>query len=299
MELCLGIDVGGTFTDAVLTDGAKVSRAKSPTVTADLGQSVLDATTLLAERAGFALPELLPRIGRFGLGTTAVTNVLTARTGVRVGLVTTAGFEDSLPLAKGRRVSDGIWSVYPEAILPRRSHCGRAGADRPGRPRARRPGPGERGRRRSPARRGTPGRVTGCVVSLVLPQSGSRIPGGGGDPRRLSFHPGCVRCRSPAHHPRVREDRLCGPQRLRRGRGARHRSAVPNAGRARTDRPGPPGAFVRRGDDGEPRPGMPPFSWPGRVRRPGWPPPSRSPRRPRSRTWSRVTWGARRLTLPS
>ena len=44
---------------------------------------------------------------------------------------------------------------------------------------------------------------------------------------------------------------------------------------------------------------MPPFSWPGRVRRPVWPPPSRSPRRPRSRTWSRVTWGARRLTLPS
>ena len=119
MELCLGIDVGGTFTDAVLTDGAKVSRAKSPTVSADLGLSVLNAITLLAERAGFTLPELLPRIGRFGLGTTAVTNVLTARTGVRVGLVTTAGFEDSLPLAKGRRVSDGIWSVYPEAILPR------------------------------------------------------------------------------------------------------------------------------------------------------------------------------------
>jgi N-methylhydantoinase A/oxoprolinase/acetone carboxylase beta subunit/N-methylhydantoinase B/oxoprolinase/acetone carboxylase alpha subunit len=119
MALCLGIDVGGTFTDAVLTDGAEVSRAKSPTVTADLGQSVLNATALLAERAGFTLAELLPRIGRFGLGTTAVTNVLTARTGVRVGLVTTAGFEDSLPLAKGRRVSDGIWSVYPEAILPR------------------------------------------------------------------------------------------------------------------------------------------------------------------------------------
>jgi N-methylhydantoinase A len=53
MALCLGIDVGGTFTDAVLTDGSKVWRAKSPTVAADLGQSVLDATTLLAQRAGF------------------------------------------------------------------------------------------------------------------------------------------------------------------------------------------------------------------------------------------------------
>ena len=39
--------------------------------------------------------------------------------GVRVGLITTAGFEDSLPTAKGRRVNDGVWSVYPEPIVPR------------------------------------------------------------------------------------------------------------------------------------------------------------------------------------
>ena len=263
MELCLGIDVGGTFTDAVLTDGAKVSRAKSPTVSADLGLSVLNAITLLAERAGFTLPELLPRIGRFGLGTTAVTNVLTARTGVRVGLVTTAGFEDSLPLAKGRRVSDGIWSVYPEAILPRDRIMGvPERIDRDGHVLVALD-PDDRGRRRPPAHRGTPGRVAGGVVSVVLPESGSRIPGGGGDPWRLSVHPGGLRRRSPADHSRVREDGLCRPQRLCRCRGARHRAAVPNAGRARTDGPGPPRAFVRRGDDGERGPACP--HSPGRV----------------------------------
>jgi N-methylhydantoinase A len=115
----LGIDVGGTFTDAVLTEGASVWRAKTSTVTQDLGRSVLNAVDLVAQRAGLTVAELLPGVRRFGLGTTAVTNVLTARTGVRVGLVTTAGFEDALPLAKGRRITDGVWSVYPEPIVPR------------------------------------------------------------------------------------------------------------------------------------------------------------------------------------
>ena len=36
---------------------------------------------------------MLQRVTRFGLGTTAVTNAITARRGVRVGLMTTRGFE--------------------------------------------------------------------------------------------------------------------------------------------------------------------------------------------------------------
>jgi N-methylhydantoinase A/oxoprolinase/acetone carboxylase beta subunit/N-methylhydantoinase B/oxoprolinase/acetone carboxylase alpha subunit len=124
VAVCLGIDVGGTFTDAVLTDGAVVWRAKSPTVPEDVGQSVLDACALVAARAGVSLTELLPRVERFGLGTTAVTNVIASRAGVAVGLITTAGFEDALPLAKGRRVTDGVWSLYPEPVVPRERIAG-------------------------------------------------------------------------------------------------------------------------------------------------------------------------------
>ena len=88
----IGVDVGGTFTDAVLTDGSTIWTAKSPT-TANFADGVLAACELAARRAGETLADMLPRVTRFGLGTTAVTNAITARRGVRVGLLTTRGFE--------------------------------------------------------------------------------------------------------------------------------------------------------------------------------------------------------------
>jgi N-methylhydantoinase A len=121
---CVGIDVGGTFTDAVLTDGRAVRRAKAPTTPDDRGRGVIDACRLVAERAGMTLEELLPRVARFGLGTTAITNVLAERRGRRIGLLTTAGFEDQVPLAKGRKVLEGLWVTIPEPIVPRERIAG-------------------------------------------------------------------------------------------------------------------------------------------------------------------------------
>jgi N-methylhydantoinase A len=117
--VCIGIDVGGTFTDAVLTDGDRVWRAKSPTTKGDLGQGVLSACRLAAERSGTTLEELLPRVNRFGLGTTAVTNVLATGSGAPIGLITTRGFEDMVPLAKGRSILDDGWVVRPPPIVER------------------------------------------------------------------------------------------------------------------------------------------------------------------------------------
>ena len=118
-EVCFGIDVGGTFTDAVLTSGGDAWRAKAPTTPGDLGRGVLEACRRASTRAGRTLEEVLPEVRRFGLGTTAVTNVLATRTGPRVALITTRGFEDQIPLAKGRRLLDDGWVVTPESVLPR------------------------------------------------------------------------------------------------------------------------------------------------------------------------------------
>ena len=48
-KLCFGIDVGGTFTDCVLTEGDRVWRAKSPTTPGEIGKGVINAARLAAE----------------------------------------------------------------------------------------------------------------------------------------------------------------------------------------------------------------------------------------------------------
>jgi N-methylhydantoinase A len=116
---CIGVDVGGTFTDAVLSDGVGLWRAKAPSTPGNLGVGVVAACRLVAARSGTTLEELMPRVERFGLGTTAVTNTIASRTGRRVGLVTTAGFEDLVPIARGIRVASDGWLVPPVPLVDR------------------------------------------------------------------------------------------------------------------------------------------------------------------------------------
>ena len=116
---CIGVDVGGTFTDVVLSDGTRTWRAKAASTPGELGQGVLAASRLVAERAGTALEALLPTVSRFGLGTTAVTNTIAARTGRRVGLITTAGFEDLVPMARAMRTPSNGWLVPPTPLVDR------------------------------------------------------------------------------------------------------------------------------------------------------------------------------------
>ena len=116
---CIGVDVGGTFTDVVLSDGTRTWRAKAPSTPGELGRGVLAACRLVAERAGTTLEALLPTVSRFGLGTTAVTNTIAERTGRRVGLITTGGFEDLVPIARAMRASSNGWLVPPASLIDR------------------------------------------------------------------------------------------------------------------------------------------------------------------------------------
>ena len=59
---CIGVDVGGTFTDVVLSDGTRTWRAKAASTPGELGAGVLAACRLVAERAGTTLEALLPTV---------------------------------------------------------------------------------------------------------------------------------------------------------------------------------------------------------------------------------------------
>ncbi|HUJ66931.1 MAG TPA: hydantoinase/oxoprolinase N-terminal domain-containing protein, partial [Acidimicrobiales bacterium] len=99
--LRLGVDVGGTFTDVVAIGGVRSVRAKVPSTPRDPARGVLDGCQQVAAEMGLDLRSLLGRVTRLGLGTTVVTNVLATRSGRTLGLITTAGFEDLIPLARG------------------------------------------------------------------------------------------------------------------------------------------------------------------------------------------------------
>jgi N-methylhydantoinase A len=117
-----GVDVGGTFTDSVVFDGQTTYRAKVPSTPHNLSAGIIEALELASNESGHNLKQLLPLVRRLGIGTTAVTNVLASRTGLRVGLLTTLGFEDLMvrvPLKSGRNIR-----AFDEVILDRSLVCG-------------------------------------------------------------------------------------------------------------------------------------------------------------------------------
>jgi N-methylhydantoinase A len=95
----LGVDVGGTFTDAVLFDGERVHTAKLPTTPADQSVGVIDAVEEVLRRAG-AEPEA---VESFAHGMTVGTNALLEERGARTASISTEGFGDVLEIGRQSR----------------------------------------------------------------------------------------------------------------------------------------------------------------------------------------------------
>src|SRR4249919_2447921 len=97
--MILGVDVGGTFTDAVLLDGGAVHSAKVPTTPREESAGVMRAVEAVLERAGAAAAD----VEVFAHGMTVGTNALLEERGGRTALVATSGFADLLEIGRQDR----------------------------------------------------------------------------------------------------------------------------------------------------------------------------------------------------
>ena len=97
MPYAIGIDVGGTFTDAVLDDDAgTVLAAKSPSTPPDYARGVLDVLELLAAQLGQPVESMLAETHHIAHGTTSSLNALVMGDVPPVGFLTTQGHRDSI-----------------------------------------------------------------------------------------------------------------------------------------------------------------------------------------------------------
>jgi len=112
--LWIGVDIGGTFTDAVVYDDVAQGfrYAKAPSVPANPTQGVLDVLGRLELDMGQAQ--------RFVHGITIGTNAILERKGAPVWMLTTRGFRDVLEIARTNRpVLYDIKSLKAPPIVPR------------------------------------------------------------------------------------------------------------------------------------------------------------------------------------
>jgi N-methylhydantoinase A len=122
MNYTIGIDVGGTFTDIVVSaTGGGTIIAKAATTPADQSDGVLQGITLAAERLGITPAGLLRQTSRIVHGTTVATNALLEGKAARVGLLTTAGHRDIIEMREGLKPDRyNLRMAPPEPLVPRR-----------------------------------------------------------------------------------------------------------------------------------------------------------------------------------
>ncbi len=100
----VGVDTGGTFTDFVIWKSGRLRTKKILSTPDDPSRTILAG---LAEFLGPGRPSLFVIHG-----TTVATNALLERKGGRIGLITTAGFEDVLFI--GRQNRRDLYRLQPE-----------------------------------------------------------------------------------------------------------------------------------------------------------------------------------------
>ncbi len=133
MRITINVDIGRTFTDCFVTIDNEFIWAKEPTTHHNLSLGFLQAIRKAAEQTGLSLGDMLKKTAVIRYATTLGMNALLERSGPRLGLITTAGFEDTIFIGKGSQWSHGLpleeqkniaRVQKPEPLIPRHMTVG-------------------------------------------------------------------------------------------------------------------------------------------------------------------------------
>jgi N-methylhydantoinase A len=104
MRYKIGIDVGGTFTDFLLTRSDGQSRTyKALSTPRDASIATMQGISDMAADEGLSLEDFLTAVDVIVHGTTVTTNAVLTYTGAKTGLLTTNGVRDALEMRRGIR----------------------------------------------------------------------------------------------------------------------------------------------------------------------------------------------------
>ena len=133
MPATIDIDIGGTFTDCFVNHDNRTFTQKEPTTHYDLSVGLLNALKGISKQSGLRLNDLLQQTAVFRYSTTIAMNALIERKGPKLGLITTAGFEDTIYIGKGSQWAHGLTLEEqkkivalkkPEPLIPRKLTVG-------------------------------------------------------------------------------------------------------------------------------------------------------------------------------
>ena len=112
----LGIDIGGTFTDAVIEFGDQRHTAKTLTTQTSPDDGVIAAMDLVLGQAGVGIGDL----DLVMHGTTLATNALIERKGAKTAMLTTEGFRDVVEIGQEYRFDlFDLFLELPTPLVPR------------------------------------------------------------------------------------------------------------------------------------------------------------------------------------
>lgn len=106
-----GVDIGGTFTDLVLSVDGRLVIHKLLSTPHDPSQAMLAGLTAITGGQ-------LAALARVAHGSTVATNAILERKGARLAFIATAGFRDLLFIGRQNRPADQLYALHPRVPPP-------------------------------------------------------------------------------------------------------------------------------------------------------------------------------------